>query len=120
MSRDATETENIEIYDAEYFHHFDEEVKEVLRDSFNASTLYEIEEGGTVRLLDLDECVFRYDGLEHMYTDLSFSFLLYFSHESSVTVGGETLLDEIHRIWPESSMHPWPPPSWQQFLTDTL
>ena len=112
MSRDATEIDTVEVYDAEYFHHFDEEVKQVLHDTFNVSTLYEIEEGGTVKLRSLNECVFGYDGLEHMYTNLSFSFVIYFSHESSVTIGGEMLLNEIHRIWPEYSMHFWPPASW--------
>ena len=112
MCDTAVDKETVDIYDSEYFHHFDEEVKQCLRDTFNASTLYEIEEGGTVRLLKLEECVFGYRSLEYMYTDLSFSFLLYFSHEESVTVGGEKLRNEIHRIWPEHFMHFWPPASW--------
>ncbi|GAB3726897.1 hypothetical protein GCM10027594_08760 [Hymenobacter agri] len=111
--RASTDADVAEVYDEEYFHHFDDAVKKVLRETFHVSTLYEIEEGGTVRQLTLDECVFGYNGLEHMYSDLLFSFLIYFSHESSVTVGGRKLLDEIHRIWPESSMHLWPPPSWR-------
>jgi hypothetical protein len=103
----ATDEETVDIYSHDYFLPFAEQVKQCLRDTFNASTLYEIEEGGTVRLLDLDECVFDYDGHEYMYTDLSFSFLIYFSHEQSVTIGGEKLRDEIYRIWPEGFMHPW-------------
>lgn len=112
ICRDSTEADVAEVYEEKYFHHFDDEVKKVLCETFHASTLYEIAEGGIVRLLALNECVFGYDGLEHMYSDLSFSFLIYFSHEESVTVGGEKLLDEIHRIWPEYSMHFWPPASW--------
>ena len=79
------------------------------RSTFGISSAYEIVEGGAVSFVALDKCVFGYNGLEHMYTDEAFQFLLYFSHEDSVTAGSKALIESIHRAWPTYSSHFWDP-----------
>lgn len=109
----AENSDELEIYDLEPFvAWFGDGVRQFIADTFGISSVYEIEEGGAVAFISLDDCVFSYNGLEHMYTDASFQFLLYYSHEDSVTAGGKVLIEAIHRLWPEYSTHFWPPASW--------
>ncbi|MBO2007995.1 hypothetical protein [Hymenobacter negativus] len=110
----ADNSEELEIYDLEAFlEWFDAEtIKLLLADIFDIATAYEIVEGGAVSFVDLGKCVFGYNGLEHMYTDAAFQFLLYFSHEDSVTAGGKELIEAIHRAWPAYKSHFWTPASW--------
>ena len=103
------EIANTEVYDSDYFEYYIDEVKKIIENIAETTTIFELREDGRLRELNLIECDFRYDGLEYIYTDRGFSFVLYFSHENSTTVGGERLLHEIHRIWPDYSIHFWKP-----------
>jgi hypothetical protein len=111
----ATNSEGVEIYDQEAFSEWftDDAIAQLLRDTFGIAAAYEIAEGGAVTFSELEKCVFGYNGLEHMYTDASFRFLLYFSHEDSVTVGSRILIEAIHQAWPACKNHFWPPASWR-------
>jgi hypothetical protein len=100
---------NTEIYESDYFHHYAEEIKTIIKNMYKQSTLYEIREDGQFKELTINACDFSYDGLEYIYTDDDLNFVLYFSHENSTTVGGKLLLKEIHRIWPECNHHLWKP-----------
>jgi len=110
----ADNSEELEIYDSEAFAEcFDNNaINRLLEETFGISTAYEIVEGGAVAFTELEKCVFGYNGLEHMYTDVSFQFLLYFSHEDSVTAGSKRLIEAIHRAWPDYKSHFWSPDSW--------
>jgi hypothetical protein len=110
----ADNSEELEIYDlAAFIEWFDDDaIKRLLEETFDIASAYEIVEGGAVAVTDLEQCVFGYNGLEHMYTDASFQFLLYFSHEDSVTAGSKRLIEAIHRAWPDYKRHFWPPDSW--------
>jgi hypothetical protein len=110
MTRLAYESEAVEVYDAFYFEHFEDEVKRMLEIEFDIRSLYEINEGGEVTFVSLEECIFCYDGLEHLYTDEAYSFIIYFSHEDSATLGGEKLIAGFRRIWPEHRNHLWVDP----------
>jgi hypothetical protein len=114
MTGPADNSEELEIYDSEAFSEcFSRDaIILLLKQEFNVSTAYEVVEGGAVASIALNEGVFSYNGLEHMYTDASFQFLLYFSHEDSVTAGGRRLVEAIHRAWPAYKNHFWPPDSW--------
>ncbi|GAB3634664.1 hypothetical protein GCM10027422_02540 [Hymenobacter arcticus] len=92
-----------EVYDDEAFEPFSEIVRQAIGLIYNVVKVYNIEEGGSVFIKELSECFFGYDGLERMFTDSKFRFLLYFSHENSVTIGGRELLEEIHHLWPAYS-----------------
>ena len=107
MTRLAYDAEAVEVYDADYFNCFEDELKYILKTKFGINDLYEINEGGHVTFISLDDCVFYYDGVEHLYTDTKFRFVIYFSHEDSATLGGETLIDEFRRVWSEYRNHLW-------------
>ena len=77
---------------------------------FDLTKVYEIQEGGNVTLKELIECNFYYDGLEYIYTDEKFRFVIYCSHESSITVGGKELIDRIHEVWPNYINNIWTTP----------
>ncbi len=110
----ADNSEKLEIYDQDAFAEWftKDAICRLLRETFGIASLYEIVEGGAVLLRDLASCEFGYNGLEHMYTDESFQFLLYFSHEDSVTAGSKQLVEAIHHAWPAYKNHYWPPNSW--------
>jgi hypothetical protein len=99
--------EDTEIYHANYFAFFEEDIISAIARIYELGEVYEFVEGGEINAQPLDNCTFYYDGLERMYTDKQFQFILYFSHETSVTVGGKMLLEEIHKIWPEYKNHFW-------------
>jgi len=100
---------NTEIYDSDYFEYYLDQIKEIIKNTLKVGSLFELREDGQFQKLNISECDFEYDGLEYIYTDKNLSFVLYFSHESSVTVGGKELLDYIHNIWPDYKSHFWDP-----------
>lgn len=100
------EIPNTEIYYAELFDDREEEVKGIIK-SLYTDNVFEILEGGAVSSKHLNGCFFGYNGLEHLYTNDTYDFVLYFSHESTVTVGGQRLLAEIHSRWPAYQHHLW-------------
>jgi hypothetical protein len=112
LSDNHKQIPHTEVYNDEAFHEAvsDTDLRGIVRKVFQAAELYEVVEGGTVSRKSLDDCFFGYDGLEHLHTNATFDFVLYFSHEESVTVGGLRLLDAIHELWPDHANHPWPPP----------
>lgn len=78
------------------------------------SRVWEFREGapeyGPHYLLDLDFLDPVYNGSEGYWSSEDMDWIIYASHESSVTVGG-WMLDEVKRIWPAWSDHIWESPS---------
>ena len=101
---------NTKIYRADAFEDKLGEMKLLLKTQFNCNKLYEIEEGGTVKYLDIEECTFSYTGLEYLYSDLNYEIIIYFSHENSITFGGEKFISEIHKLWPDHEKYIWNEP----------
>jgi hypothetical protein len=101
-----------EIYHADYFDFFEPEITEAIGRLYNLTEVYELVEDGQVGIRPIADCTFFYDGLERLYTDENFQFMLYFSHETSVTAGGKELLTEIHRLWPAYKNHLWQADYW--------
>ena len=93
--------ENVEIYDSNYFQYYIEEIKEIIKINFKETQLLEIREDGQFNEVNIDDCDFYYDGLEYIYTDKNFEFVLYFSHENSTTIGGREIISALHKIWPK-------------------
>jgi hypothetical protein len=110
----ADNSDELTIYGSDAFaEQFDKDaIRRLLAETFGISAAYEIQEGGAVAFVELNKCVLGYNGLEHMYTDAAFQFLLYFSHEDSVTAGGQRLVGAIHQTWPTYKDYFWPPESW--------
>ena len=98
---------NTEIYQSEYLNHYFGEIKAAIKNIYDLTLLFELREDGQFEVLDIDQCRFTYDGNEYIYSDKELNFLLYFLHEGTTTIGGELLLNEIHKIWPEYSNHIW-------------
>ncbi len=46
-----------------------------------------------------------YDGREGYWTSGEMDWLIYASHESSITVAGEWLLEAVKSVWPEWREH---------------
>jgi hypothetical protein len=111
------EIPDTEIFYNEAFHEAfpDEVLRQALQNVFQVTELYEIQEYGRVSVQPLAESYFGYDGLEYIHTNTGFDFVLYFSHESSVTVGGRRLLDEIHRLWSDYAQYFWNEQWWLRF-----
>jgi hypothetical protein len=110
----ADNSEELEIYDLDAFTEWFTvgTITQLLQETFGISGIYEIVEGGGVVYTEFERCIFGYNGLEYMYTDVAFQFLLYFSHEDSVTAGSKRLIGAIHRAWPDYKSHFWSPNSW--------
>lgn len=98
------------IYRADAFEDKLDEMIMILKRQFNCNKLYEIEEGGTVKYLEIEKCTFSYTGLEHLYTDFNYELVIYYSHENSITFGGKKLIKVLHKIWPDHGDHIWNSP----------
>jgi hypothetical protein len=70
----------------------------------------ELREGGSayeILLSDLDPL---YTGDEGFWCSDAMDWLLYASHENSLTVGGEWLISAVKSAWPEWERHVWTTP----------
>ena len=90
-------------FDAEPF--FDPGLQRVLRDVVGAlgvTRLWEVRELESERDNELELSLFDpvYNGSEGFWTARSFDWLVYASHESSVTIAGAELLPALQRAWP--------------------
>ncbi len=47
------------------------------------------------------EDIWSYDGIEVVYCNENADWLIYFSHEHTVTVSGKKLIDALKKNWPE-------------------
>lgn len=61
----------------------------------------ELREDGPGYELDLSESHFTYNGAEGCWTIGSIEWLVYASHESSITFGGPWLIERMRRVFPE-------------------
>jgi hypothetical protein len=52
----------------------------------------------------------EYTGAEGFWCTATMDWVLYASHESSITVGGRWLIDAVRRAWPAWADHVWPGP----------
>jgi hypothetical protein len=56
----------------------------------------------------------RYTGLEGFWTSDRFDWILYASHESSITVGGKWLLPAVQAAWPMWERRIWTSPFYER------
>ena len=59
----------------------------------NVSRLYQLREFGQCHEMDVADAIFDYDGEEGWWTSGDLSWMVYVSHESSITFGGLPLID---------------------------
>jgi len=63
--------------------------------------VWELREYGPEYEIDLDEMEPEYTGAEGYWTSGDMDWLVYVSHESSVTLAGGWLIDAVKTVWPE-------------------
>lgn len=61
------------------------------------------------REVDLADADFAYEFAEGYWCDARLDWLVYASHEDSLTVGGQWLIDAVKRQWPGWADHGWEP-----------
>jgi hypothetical protein len=109
-TRDAEPPPVAFAFDAALF--TDEAARSVLRRALAAlgtARAWELREYGGDYEMDLDILEPMYDGAEGFWTDASYSWLIYASHESSITVAGADLLPALKRELPSWREHAWAP-----------
>jgi hypothetical protein len=105
---DAEPPPHTEAFNSDTF--FEVQTQQHLRDALaelGVSRLWELRELDidTNREIVLDQLEPLYTGAEGYWTDETFEWLVYASHEGSVTVTGERLLPALQARWPEWSQH---------------
>ena len=72
--------------------------------------MWELREHGPSYEIELSEFDPSYTGAEGFWSSAELDWLLYASHESSITVGGESLIAAITHAWPEWHQYIWTTP----------
>ncbi len=85
-----------------------ESVERILR-ARRIERVWELRESGPEYELDVSSCQPYYNGAEGYWSSGNLDWIVYASHESSVTVGG-WLLDEVKAIWPSWREKIWTSP----------
>jgi len=67
--------------------------------------VWELRELGHDYEIDLADMEPAYTGAEGYWTTGSMDWLIYASHESSITIAGEWLIEEVKAIWPGWEQH---------------
>lgn len=76
----------------------------------DSGLVWEVREDGTVREIGLELLEPAYDGDEGYWFSPGSDWILYASHESSLTVGGAWLIGRVQELWPEWRAHVWTTP----------
>jgi hypothetical protein len=67
--------------------------------------VWELREYGPEYEIDLDDLEPQYNGAEGYWTSSDMEWLVYASHESSITVAGAWLIAAVKAVWPEWKEH---------------
>lgn len=59
------------------------------------------------REIDVVDADFAYEFAEGYWCDARHDWIVYASHEDSLTIGGRWLIDAIMQLWPEGEAHVW-------------
>jgi hypothetical protein len=103
----ATSVADIAAFRADDFHEFvpAHALRRKLAD-LGVGRVWELREYGPEFAEEVELLEPCYDGAEGVWTAPDYRWVIYASHESSVTVAG-TLLSEIKRMWPDWREHKW-------------
>ena len=94
-----------------YFHRDvpSERLHAMLRDR-GVVRAWELREHGPSYEIDLSEVEPRYSGAEGIWCATGFDWVLYASHESSITIGGAWLVEAMKQAWPAWERYAWTTP----------
>lgn len=74
------------------------------------ATMFELREGGQMCEIELAQFHPVYTGFEGFWFTLQLNWLIYASHESSLTIGGAWLLPAVQAAWPDWEQRVWTRP----------
>lgn len=99
---------DVEAFQAPYFRRAvrPEKLQTILQGQ-GLSRIWELREYGPEYELDLSAFEPYYSGAEGYWCSEQMDWIIYASHEGSITVGGEWLLTVVKNAWPEWSKHVW-------------
>ncbi len=102
--------ENIEGFQDTYFEKEvgAEKLQEILRNR-GVDKIYEIREDGLAYEFELSIFEPDYNGAEGFWYDVNYDWIIYASHESSITIGG-WLLNEVKAVWTNWEERIWSTP----------
>lgn len=106
--RDTEMAANVIAFEAEWF--FSQISLEMLQGILRIreiTRIWELREGGAVYEMDYQLLDPVYDGEEGYWTSQDMDWLLYVSHESSLTVAGDWFISAIQALWPQWHHHLW-------------
>ena len=69
--------------------------------------VFELREGGAVFQLPVDDLDPVYTGDEGYWSSATFDWIIYASHESSITVSGKWFVARVKSAWPLWKMYMW-------------
>lgn len=72
--------------------------------------VFELREGGSAYEIQLSDLHPAYTGDEGFWCSDAMDWLLYASHENSLTVGGKWLISQVKSAWPGWERHVWKAP----------
>ena len=84
-------------------------LREILK-AHQVDSVWELREYGPEYELESGVLEPIYNGAEGCWCSEGYEWLIYASHESSVTLGGEWLIDEAIRVWPNWDERIWNSP----------
>lgn len=101
---------DLEAFHASHFHHaITSEQLEAMLAERGVDRVWELRESGLEYEQDVSVFEPQYDGAEGVWTSSAYDWIVYASHEDSITVGG-WMLDEVKQAWPEWMHHIWTSP----------
>lgn len=71
------------------------------------ATMFELREDGQMCEIELAQFHPVYTWLEGFWFSAQLDWLIYASHENSLTIGGQWLLPEVQAAWPDWKRHIW-------------
>ncbi len=109
--RDKIETraDHIEAFQATYEESDHETLRQILA-AHGITTMFEMREDGQLYEIELAQFYPVYTGSEGFWFTLQLNWLIYASHESSLTIGGAWLLPAVQAAWPDWEQRVWTRP----------
>ncbi len=106
--RDTQMPSDVIAFEAEwFFSQISLEMLQGLLQTHEITRIWELREGGAVYEMDYQLLDPVYDGEEGYWTSQDMDWLLYVSHESSLTVAGGWFVSAIQALWPQLHQHLW-------------
>jgi hypothetical protein len=97
-----------EYFEAEFGY---EKLRNILQGAYH-ERIYELREAGAELEYEIDTSVFEptYNGLEGFWFSDKMDWVIYASHENSITIGGTWLIEQIKSVWPNWQKRIWDSP----------